>query len=193
MTFCETSIITALYCTIKRHPQGIERGPLRNKQEQYTSRGFYHQTTYSIKSLVNFYNFLVCLDTFSRKKNSHQASTLPTIETCFNCFGTRSSHTKKIIKDNKTTRENSKVAKMFSTPPGQGEVAISKMAQVPEGEFAHHTRPVGEQLCINCHNLKQFKTVHKRIRQNRCNRYTIHQSRIIFPHTQLGTDSRGKG
>ena len=119
MTFCETSIITALYCTIKRHPQGIERGPLRNKQEQYTSRGFYHQTTYSIKSLVNFYNFLVCLDKFQAKKFPHQASTLPTIEACFNCFGTRSPHTKKDKKDNKTTRENSKVAKMFSTPPGR--------------------------------------------------------------------------
>ena len=160
MTFCETSIITALYCTIKRHPQGIERGPLRNKQEQYTSRGFYHQTTYSIKSLVNFYNFLVCLDTFSRKKNSHQASTLPTIEACFNCFGTRSPHTKKDKKRQQNHPGEFKSCKNVLDPPGQGEVGISKMAQVPEGEFAHHTRPVGEQLCINCHNLKQFKTVH---------------------------------
>ena len=144
---------------------------------------------------MNFYNFLVCLDTFSRKKNSHHGrQPCQQLRPVLIVLELAPLTLRKIKKTTKPPGRIQKLQKCSRPPPpGQGEVGISKMAQVPEGEFAHHTRPVGEQLCIDCHNLKQFKTVHKRIRQNRCNRYTIHQSRIIFPHTQLRTDSRGKG
>ena len=61
---------------------------------------------------------------------------LPTIETCFNCFGIRSSDAKEIIKRRQNRPGNSKVTQPLSTPPLLGgEGGVAKMAPVPEGEI----------------------------------------------------------
>ena len=65
---------------------------------------------------------------------------MPTIKTCFDCFGTRSSDAKK---NTKTTKEPRKI-KIYAisinfVPPPGGEGpeggGVSKMGRVPEGEF----------------------------------------------------------
>ena len=56
---------------------------------------------------------------------------MATIETCFTCFGIRSSDAK-IIKDDKTTWEISNAMQPLSTPPPLDlRVGVTKMAQVP--------------------------------------------------------------
>ena len=104
---------------------------------------------------------------------------LPTIETCLNCFGTRSSDAK-IIKRRLFRPGNSKVTRNLSTPPPlAGERESPRWRQCLKEKFVP-------------------------------NRYTIHQStprvlsvyrdqsmqgegekRGFFPHTQLGTKSKG--
>ena len=61
----------------------------------------------------------------------------PTIETCFNCFGTCSSDAKeKIKKDDKNAREIQKLRNLSRPPPPfGGEGGVAKMAPVPEGEM----------------------------------------------------------
>ena len=71
---------------------------------------------------------------------------LPTIETCFNCFGFRSSDAKEIIKkDDKTDREIQKLRNL-SRPPlslaGKGESPKWRQCLKEKFFFAHHTRPV---------------------------------------------------
>ena len=53
------------------------------------------------------------------------------------------------LKDDKKTREIQNVKKSSQPPPpGRGNVGISKMARVPEGEnfFSRHTRPGDKQI-----------------------------------------------
>ena len=71
-------------------------------------------------------------------------SFLPTIETCFNCFRTRSSEAKKIRRRPQNPR-NSKFTQIMSTPP-----PLAKMARVPEGEKKEPPR---------CHLAIQYCTV----------------------------------
>ena len=63
---------------------------------------------------------------------------MPTIETCFNCFGIHSSDAREIIKkDNKTNREIKNLRNLSRPPPPLrgGEGGVDQMAPVPEGEF----------------------------------------------------------
>ena len=69
---------------------------------------------------------------------------LPSIETCFNCFGNRSSNAKEIIKRQQNHPGNSTVMQPLLTPPPQllgGERGVAKMAPVPEGEIFSPTTP----------------------------------------------------
>ena len=94
---------------------------------------------------------------------------LPTIETCFNCFGTRSSDTKERIKMTKKFRQNLKVYTPnfpdTAPPPPAGEWGeVSKMARACLKEkFLHPPCGGRRNFSLNCLNLKQFKTVHYRI------------------------------
>ena len=59
----------------------------------------------------------------------------PTIETCFNCFGTRSSDAKKIKKTTKPPEKFISYATSLDPPPPRGgRGGVSNMAPVPEGE-----------------------------------------------------------
>ena len=75
---------------------------------------------------------------------------MPTIETCFNCFGTCSSDANRNKK--RTTKPPGEISKVSRPPPlplgGRGGVA--KMAPLHKGEifFAHHTRPVGKKFIL---------------------------------------------
>ena len=62
---------------------------------------------------------------------------MPTIETCFNCFGIHSSDAREIIKRRQNRPGNLKFTQTLSTPPPLrgGEGGVDKMAPVPEGEF----------------------------------------------------------
>ena len=76
---------------------------------------------------------------------------MPTIETCFNCFGIHSSDAREIIKRRQNQPGNLKFTQTLSTPPPPllgGEGGVDKMALGPEGEicFALHNRPVGKKL-----------------------------------------------
>ena len=85
---------------------------------------------------------------------------LPTIETCFNWFGTCSSDAK-IIKRRLFHPGNSKVTQNLSTPPPSGgRAGVAKMAPVPDGEIFSPTTLalwVKTLFSFNCLNLKQFK------------------------------------
>ena len=69
-----------------------------------------------------------------RNKISINKRPLPSIETCLNCFGTRSSDTKKNIKTTKPPVRIQNLPK-FSRPPREERGGVSKMARVPEGEI----------------------------------------------------------
>ena len=63
---------------------------------------------------------------------------MPTIETCFNCFGTRSTDAKKNKKTTKTPGKFISYTTSLDPPPPLpgGKGGVSKMAPVPEGEIA---------------------------------------------------------
>ena len=63
---------------------------------------------------------------------------MPTIETCFNCFGIHSSDAREIIKRQQNRLGNLKFMQpLLTSPPPHlgGEGGVDKMAPVPEGEF----------------------------------------------------------
>ena len=60
---------------------------------------------------------------------------MPTIETCFNCFGIHSSDAKHIIKRHKTAWEIQKLRNLSLPPPPLGKAGVAKMAKVPEDEI----------------------------------------------------------
>ena len=60
---------------------------------------------------------------------------LPTIETCFNCFGTRSSDAKKNKKTTKPSGKFISYATILIPPLPGGRGGVSKMAPVPKGEI----------------------------------------------------------
>ena len=75
---------------------------------------------------------------------------LPTIETCFNCFGTRSSDAK-IIQRRQQNPQNSKFTQNhLDTPsPSAGEKGgLSKMARAPEGDTFKKMRIFNCMVCL---------------------------------------------
>ena len=68
-------------------------------------------------------------------------SQVPTIETCFNCVGTRSSDANRNNrKDDITAREIQKLRNLSRPPPPPWrERGVAKIAPVPEGDFFPHT------------------------------------------------------
>ena len=67
------------------------------------------------------------------------SSFMPTIETFFNCFGTRSSDAKEIITDDKTAWEIQKLRNLSRpSPPLGGKAGVAKMAPAPGGEIYSH-------------------------------------------------------
>ena len=67
---------------------------------------------------------------------------MPTIETCFNCFGTCSSDAKKNKKTTKPPMKFISYATSLDLPPlPGGRGGVSKMALVPQGEIFSHTTP----------------------------------------------------
>ena len=60
---------------------------------------------------------------------------MPTIETCFNCFGTRSSDAKENKKTTKPPRKFISYATFLDPPPLHGgRGGVSKMVPAPAGE-----------------------------------------------------------
>ena len=95
----------------------------------------------------------------------NQSFNLPTIETCFNCFGTRSSDSKKNKKTTKPPRKFISYATILSPP-----LLWRERGSLQDGAsawrrnfFAHHTRPVGKKLYSLLivsiwNNLKRYTT-----------------------------------
>ena len=110
---------------------------------------------------------------------------------------------------------------IFLTPPLTGKAGVSKMARVPEGEMFLPTTPALWVKNFIHLNLKQFKTVHNRIQVRTDTTGTVWyltdtqiqsininfscpvsvqrslyarggKKRRFFPHTEIGTESKGQ-
>ena len=86
--------------------------------------------------------FILSSYCYHHSDSSFIKETLPTIETCFNCSGTRSSDAKKNKKTTKPPGKFISYATSLDPPPHPGgRGGVSKMAPVPEGEIFLPTTP----------------------------------------------------
>ena len=143
---------------------------------------------------------------------------MPTIETCFNCFGTCSSDANRKKRTTKPPGEISKVSRPPPSPWRERGSCQDGTSAWRINFLACHTRPVGKKLysllIVSILNNLQWYTIQDtgQDRYNRYspvpNRYTIHQSiplvlsvyqdqsmqgegkRRFFPHT--GTGAKGE-
>ena len=92
--------------------------------------------------------FILSSYCYHHSDSSFIKETLPTIETCFNCSGTRSSDAKKNKKTTKPPRKFISYATILIPPPPwreRGSLQDGASAW-RRNFFAHHTRPVGKKL-----------------------------------------------